>query len=338
MKRFLQGMVALGMFSCLALLAQAQVAVLPSPPEEVQQIDTAEIARRIAMGLNVQSTGGVQATDADAIGAVAAPPQDDTHKWFVSVVCNGNAESERLKRDWKASTTGNGNDLKNIAVPGNTKASWAHFNVYEMTDTYQAWREKRWAIKKFPAVIVQAPASGKYGPEGEIVCQFEGYEGDPAKLYKQLSSWIAKRALKYHHVSYGLGKKDATKEGHEAAAGITHEDGQCPLPYAPTPQPYQPTGPVWVQPELPPQAPPAPASTTPPSSQFNWTTIVLAILAFLGISGTGIAMIIGVVLTAMSMWRTSRKVTGKPTVLDDAQYSELRKDLTDLMNKAKGVT
>lgn len=323
MKRFVQGMAALGLLLCCGLVAHAQVLVSPNVAIEEQQIDTAEINRRIAMGLNVQSLGGVQATDADAIGAVAAPPEDDTHKWFLSVVCKPNDyESERLKRDWKAASTGKGNNLKNLAVPGNTKASWSHFNFYDMADPYQAWREKRWTIKRFPAIIVQVPANGRYGPEGDIVCQFEGYSGDPEKLYKQLTSWVASRAVKYQQASYGAGKTEGI-EGHKAEAEATE---QCPLPYAPSPN-IQPTGPVWVQPDLPPQVPTA---TPTASSEFSWANIILGILAFFGVGGTALATLIGLVLGGMAIWRTMRKATGKPTLVDDATYQAIRQELSDV--------
>lgn len=337
--RFLGALLPLVLLSCLTTPLLAQVAVAPS--EEVQQVDTSEINRRILMGLSVQHLGGIQNTEQDAIAAVAAPPPSDAHKWFISVVTMpGCQPCEQLKRDWKAAANAvGGNDLRQFAIPDNPAASWAHFNIYDLNDPQQAHRQKNWAIKSYPAIIVQAPANGAYGPKGTIVCHLEGYNGDPKALAKKLGAWIGEYAKKNATPNYlPTGKLEAkvTKP-----AGHGAEEGSYPSPYSPPPAyppAYQPAYPptaypapnyVVQQPDLPPAAQPQPAPPAAPASPAGGTNLWVVLVGVLSMvfGATTVAVIGGIVALALKMIRGWRVANGQTPIMSQAQFDQLQNAL-----------
>lgn len=343
MKRLLRGSVTpLVLFLLLPAFAYAQVAPSPPAPMQVEpqatvpqgvqgpavEVDTSEIQRRILMGLTVERLGGIQNTEESVIAAVAAPPASDAHKWFISlVVRSGEAESELLKRDWlNAASPTQGNDLRQFAIADNPQLSWAHFNIYDLNDPKQSWRDKNWAIKKTPAIIVQAPLNGSYGPKGMIVCHLEGYKGDPNGLAKKVGSWIGEYARTHHATPV----RSQSLVGAGKVQGPGHEAGEQCYPYCPPNQQQPaPSGPLYVvqQPDLPPSAQPQvpiPAPAAPSSGNF-WTIVVgLASAVF----GAGlVATVGGIVALILTMVRSYRKSQGQTTLLSDEEFAKLKKAL-----------
>jgi len=144
-------------------------------------VDQSEIVR---MGDMVQHVDGKAhgQSDVDTFVEAMRPPEDDSDKWFISVVgSEGCGACQRLKRDWSQSSS-----LLALANRDNPKESWAHFNWYYSEDQSQAWRFKNISITEYPTVIVQPPRNGRYGKGSTVVYQAAGYNGDPQKLAKDI--------------------------------------------------------------------------------------------------------------------------------------------------------
>lgn len=160
---------------------------------QAQSIDPHEIVRR---GNRVEVVNAAEAhaqasEDAEYLAALA-PPADDSHKWFITVITlDGCAPCKRLLADWQTSPA-----LAAFAQPGNARASWAHLNVYAAEDETQTWRWQNIAVKSYPTILLQPPRNGRYGHAATVVLQKSGYNGVPTELAGQLRSAIEKQARK----------------------------------------------------------------------------------------------------------------------------------------------
>jgi hypothetical protein len=177
MKRSILGLILLAVFG-----AAAAAQVLPGP-----QVDSDEVVRR---GNHVAYIDGFGDDKPDPIAEALAPPADDSHKWYITVLTTKGCQAcEILKRDFEEHP-----DLRAFVNVKDYKQSWSHFNFYSMDDATQNWRFKPpksdLAIKGFPTLIVQPPFNGRYGKSSTIVMQKTGYDGDARKLARQMSHAI----------------------------------------------------------------------------------------------------------------------------------------------------
>ncbi|MFM9115156.1 MAG: hypothetical protein ACKOU6_03235, partial [Planctomycetota bacterium] len=108
----------------------------PETPRDVPDIAIREIQRR---GNLVQRLGGGHQSDTlTAFAEAMRPPEDDSHKWFISVVTARNCKfCDSLKRDFA-----NSEHLKPFVDVEDHTQSWSHYNVYASEDATQAWRFK----------------------------------------------------------------------------------------------------------------------------------------------------------------------------------------------------
>lgn len=143
-----------------------------------------EIKRR---GNHVEVIDGIQGDD--PVTEVTSPPQDDSHKWYLTVVTtNGCTHCERLKYDFA-----NAPNLQCWVDVDEHEKSFMHYNVFRIEDKTQAWRWKEITFKGFPTIIIQPPRNGKYGDHRTVVCQLTGYDGNS----KKLSQTIRDRLVNY---------------------------------------------------------------------------------------------------------------------------------------------
>jgi len=236
-----------------------------------QSIDPHEIVRRgnRVEAVNTTATHAQASTDADVLAALA-PPADDSHKWFISVITlDGCAPCKRLLADWQSSPA-----LAAFAQPGNPRASWAHLNIYAAEDETQTWRWKNIAVKSYPTILLQPPRHGRYGNAATVVLQKSGYNGAPSELAAQLRAAIEKQARKAH-IDVAKQRSSAGEILADDAADdtlkFTSFEQKAP-PFAPPakPQPLLPSvDPLPLLPAIPPSvdpdAKPTPATPTEPA-------------------------------------------------------------------------
>lgn len=243
-----------------------------------QSIDPHEIVRRgnRVEAVNAAETHTQTGVDADFLAALA-PPADDSHKWFISVVTLDNCgPCKQLLADWRSSPA-----LAAFAQPGNARASWAHLNIYAAEDETQTWRWRNIALKSYPTILLQPPRNGRYGNAATVVLQKSGYNGKPEELAAQLRAAIEKQAAKHRSDSAKRQSPGvlplADSAASEALQYTSIEQASFeqksppfappvkPLPNLPSidPLPLLPT----IPPSIDPDAKPAPQPATPVPSE-----------------------------------------------------------------------
>lgn len=183
---------ALGVLLCVgSVRAQSSIdELLRDPLPDAPNLMREEVLRR---GTMVERLGDTRASDAVAYAAAAlATPPDDSHKWYLSLVSTDNcAACERLKRDFAQHP-----DLSGWVNVSQPEHSWAHYNVYRYDDESQRFRFKDMRIKGFPTLIIQPPRNRQYGDPRTIVMQKTGYDGNAAKLNREMGDAIKRYVAK----------------------------------------------------------------------------------------------------------------------------------------------
>lgn len=185
----------------------------------------------------------------DAVVRALAPPADDSHKWFVTVInapfkcdpCN------KLKADLRESKW-----LKALVDVSDQSKSWAHFNAYSAGDETQMFRFRGIKIHGYPTVIVQPPRNGEYGKPSTVVYQHAGYTGD-----KELATEIVSAIKRY--------VRALTKESRQGGA-IGGRDPPFDLDRR------EPVFPLWPDPVDVPPKDEKPAEQVPPP--IPWDAVV----------------------------------------------------------------
>lgn len=165
--------------------------------KNVPTIATEELQRR---GPDVEELGTIQAGPEAGVRRAMAPPADDSDKWFVNFVGAGTTSTDQEKAATKLLL----DDVKALKFsqyvkPGDTANSWGHWQEYRIDDILQKewFEEAKPQLKQvgLPAIIIQPPANGKYGPNEALVCVVGQYDGRP----QYFSELIRARVEAYIH-------------------------------------------------------------------------------------------------------------------------------------------
>ncbi len=271
-------------------------------------VDKSEIVRMGDMVQHIDGNAHGQ-SDVDTFVEAMQPPEDDSDKWFISIVgSEGCGACQRLKRDWSQSSS-----LLALADRDNPRDSWAHFNWYYSEDQSQAWRFKNISITEYPTVIVQPPRNGRYGKGSTVVYQAAGYDGNPGKLAKDIVASVRMYTAKL--------------ENHPSVA----TDFGVNPPWRPAPNDEQ-AVPFQVKPfqRLIPQVVPDEVAV---KFQIPWAQI-----ASLFMTGFSVPAIIGLVIWVVVVIRNNRKAAGKQLLISDEvfkQLTETMQGLADNMQKPR---
>jgi hypothetical protein len=191
------------MKSLLIAAMLAAVGQVPqTPPVQPQdkaaqrtiQVQQAEIYRR---GDCVQEMGVTRAAGDDLLNDALAPPEDDSHKWFIQLVGTKGCEPcVKLKNEFEAGELAawiHDERDENGKVVG---LAWAHFGYFDGADPKNQWRFENLGKLSYPTLIVQPPKNGEWGENSTVCVRIEGYQGDPKKVSQQirtaLKTYIAK--------------------------------------------------------------------------------------------------------------------------------------------------
>lgn len=228
------------LFVCLVALMAACTCCQCDGPCEAQtiaeaEIDRAEVIRRGNTVEHIEPGIGTY----EGSGDWAALPEDDSGKWFVTVIkMQGCGACVQLMRDWQRSP-----DLLAFANPAEPKQSWAHFNVYDRADKSQMWRYEKLHISQFPTILIQPPRNGQYGPARTIVFQ-NTYHGSPKELASQMRAAIQRYVDRLNDQQYE-GPIGATENGvtEDTVSGTDDEEPAKPVePTEAEKEPAEPPG------------------------------------------------------------------------------------------------
>lgn len=167
-------------------------------------LDERAIEETNRRGSDVEPLGVIQAGPDAAIRKAFAPPADDSDKWWVNVITAGanasdkeKAASKLLVDDIKALK------FKDYVKPEDSASSWSHYQERREDDPLQQdWLAPiRPKLKEvgLPAVVIQPPRNGKFGPNNRTVCVVGQYDGRPsvfaALIQQRVESYIHKHAF-----------------------------------------------------------------------------------------------------------------------------------------------
>lgn len=293
------------------------------------EVDTAEVIRRGDMV--VVAGEGPRAAESEAFLTAMAPPADDAHKWYITIITTpGCVPCEKLKTDFQKAPE----LLAFVSAPQEDKA-WAHLNIYSTDDGAQKWRLERYgAFAKgvtFPLLIVQPPRDKSWGEPAWIVMQKSGYAGDPKKKAAEIREAVRAYTGKLSSLGYPRLPIQSDKQTSLESSGDGFAQAGVAPPFSPAPAvPAQPT----VQPfEWPPQpspqptpivVQPAPAPSNPPG---------LGLLEKLMLAMGSVSAVLLVVLRILE-----RVAPITPTKVDDIAVAVLTKILPLLQGGIPSVT
>jgi hypothetical protein len=177
---------------CLVLLVCGAVYAQTAPIKEspkIPQVDTAEVLRRGDMV--VIAGEGPRGIAEDSIRAATAPPPDESHMWFVTVIKTNNCSyCTKLHSDFQQAPE----LLAYVAAVAPYKP-WGHYNEYNVSDETQKWRIQHYRITGYPTIVIQPPRNGMWGSPRTVVFQTTGYDGNPKKLAAAITAGVRKYAV-----------------------------------------------------------------------------------------------------------------------------------------------
>lgn len=295
----------------------------------VPEVDTAEVLRRGDM-VTQAGTGIASNPDELAYLTAIAPPADDSHKWFVTVITSktiNTPQGEKLKSDFRNAPE----LLAFVAAPEEAK-SWAHYNEYLAEDTTQQFRLKDYKLAGYPAIVLQPPRDGSWGSAATVVFQSSEYNGDSKKLADAIRSSIRAYSAKMHTLGY---PKLAIKSP-RLDSSVVVNGGARQQPAGVDPPFRQYTDPLPPDPRMPSQYPPA-SQVSPNGNPLSLLGLLISSL-FGGQSLSMLAALAIFVNTAMYCWdwyRAWLKNQGKEPVFTDAQKAEIAAFLTSILGGQK---
>ena len=180
----------------LILSTTGQGQVLPPEKPKIPQVDVAEVLRR--GDLVVVAGEGPRGAVDDAMRMATAPPPDESHMWFVTVIKTKNCQyCTKLHSDFQSAP-----ELLAFVAATSPYKPWGHYNEYDASDETQKWRLKAYRITGYPTIVIQPPRNGMWGNPRTVVMQLTGYDGNPRKLAQQITNGVRAYAAKMGEQGY----------------------------------------------------------------------------------------------------------------------------------------
>jgi hypothetical protein len=288
--------------------AVAAEPIRPDGPGDVPPAAADEIRRRGAL---VEHVGGIQAGDEAVVAftEAVAPPTDDGHKWFFTlVVTRGCPWCEKMRSDFAHSPY-----LKAWVNVKEPKDSWAHWQVVQIEDQSQAWRWKNVRPTRFPTLIVQPPLNRSFGDPATVVFMRQGYL-EPEKLDAEIRAAIRDYTKKVAP-QYRAWKVQREQALAGEAIGQADATGQTAdwRPPAPPPSPLP-------EPSVPFQVPP-PAVPSP--SADNLGLLLVNLLGKLMPSFQTILLLLLALSNVWMLYRDLARQTGVKMLIDDQTAQQI---------------
>ena len=184
------------LITLLTLCSTGQVQSLPPEKPPIPQVDVAEVLRRGDMV--VVAGEGPRGASEDAMRMATAPPPDESHMWFVTVIKTNNCPyCTKLHSDFQSAP-----ELLAFVAATAPYKPWGHYNEYNVTDETQKWRLKAYRITGYPTIVIQPPRNGMWGNPRTVVFQTTGYDGNPKKLAQAITNGVRAYAAKMGEQGY----------------------------------------------------------------------------------------------------------------------------------------
>lgn len=187
---------------------KVEAAVTPA----IDEVCKDEVLRR---GNMVQAVGTVQESALDLIAESLQTPEDDSGKWYLTVVTQNNCgPCEKLKAAFGAAA-----ELKIWANPTEPDKSWSHYQVRNIDDpTQAAWfKGIKDYVPRTPALVIQPPRDNRYGDNKTTVNIILGYDGDPKKLSDEIRKSIVDYVAAIQKPRSGVANSTGKARGHQQA-------------------------------------------------------------------------------------------------------------------------
>lgn len=312
----------------LCLLALVSLQAVYHGGQNVPEIAVAEIHRRgdAVEHVTPRAFGADQSQPLEAL----APPEDDSHKWYITVITQrGCAPCDLLKHDFARAP-----ELAAFVNVADHTASWAHYNVYALEDQTQKWRWQKIRIARTPTVIIQPPRDGRYGDPKTVVWQQSGYSGDPAQLAQKIRAAIVSYAQRRQET------RDKRQEPEAPSSSPALDSRPSTLDSSGFGQPFTPPEPNdlvptidWPRP-LQPRPDPAPAPVAPDAQpaapKIDLGTLVTMLIGSL-LTGNNVALFAIAGVGGFMLIRKIRQARGKPMILSDETVDALAGRIFDLL-------
>lgn len=287
--------------------------VLSQNDPDVPRIAQDEIARR---GTMVEHVTGITDEDParEAFLAAVAPPPDDSHKWFLTlVVTRGCKYCEQMRADFERDER-----LRVWADVKDPKQSWSHWQVVQIEDPSQAWRWKSVKPTRFPTIILQPPINRSFGDPATVVYMHQGYlppDQLDAQMRAAIQAYTKKVAPQYR--AWRAAQPRVLAQSHRGGIGQSgvQQSAEDYRPPAPPPSPLPPPQPQNVPFQIPPTVTPAPPAVTPAPPADNVLPLLLRVLAQMIPSFETILLLL---LTASNVWMAYRETarrSGIPLII-----------------------
>lgn len=185
----------------LSVMAVMCCAVLSA--QQPNGLDDRAIEETARRGSDVEPLGVIQAGPDVAVRKAFAPPADDSDKWWVNVIVAGANATDKEKAASKLLIDDiHALKFKCYVKPEDPASSWAQYQERREDDPLQQdWLAPiRPKLKEvgLPAVVIQPPRNGKFGPNNRTVCVVGQYDGRPdlfsAMIRQRVEAYIYKHA------------------------------------------------------------------------------------------------------------------------------------------------
>jgi thioredoxin-related protein len=227
--------------------------------EKAPEVDAAEVMRRGDMV--IVAGEGPRSDATEAFLTAMAPPADDSHKWFVTVLTMKDCPAcETLKKDFR-----NAPELLSFVTAPDEAKAWAHYNEFSINDATQKWRVKEYKATGFPTLVIQPPRNGMWGDPRTVVYQTSGYDGKSQKLADLIRDGVRKYSAKMAEQGYPkmAPRSASTAEANSFAASVIGGARQQEVGVDP---PFEtPARPDPFNPQYNPSPSPAPSQWPPPA-------------------------------------------------------------------------
>lgn len=194
------------------------------PMSDVPETAHLEVLRR---GTSVEPMGVIQAGPEAAIVQAVAPPEDDSDRWWFSVITAGASDDAKARAASKLLTDDIATlKFKQWVKPEDVDNSWAHYQERRIDDPLQrdwlAPLKARIDIVGLPCIVIQPPRNEEFGKNSTVVALIGSYDGNADKINllieERVKAYTAKHAAQGTIKAGTVESQQREHRGHAQAA------------------------------------------------------------------------------------------------------------------------
>lgn len=207
-----------------ALLSSLTLFADDAPSSDVPETAHLEVLRR---GTSVEPMGVIQAGPEAAVVQAVAPPEDDSDRWWFSVITAGASDDAKARAASKLLTDDVAQlKFKQWVKPEDVSNSWAHYQERRIDDPLQrdwlAPLKARIDIVGLPCIVIQPPRNEEFGKNSTVVALIGSYDGNADKINllieERVKAYTAKHAAQGTIKAGTVESQRREQQGHAQAA------------------------------------------------------------------------------------------------------------------------